>query len=71
MSKPTPEQRADTLVVVDSATPGGPLFVQLTGLPEGVILFGPYENPDLARKDAAKVRQFLSNVIREARAEGD
>ena len=47
MSKPTPEQRADTLVVVDSAMPGGPLFVQLTGLPEGVILFGPYENPDL------------------------
>ena len=71
MSKSTPEQRADTLVVVDSATPGGPLFVQLTGLPEGAILFGPYENPDLARKDAAKVRQFLSNVIREARAEGD
>jgi hypothetical protein len=70
MNKPTPEERADALVVVDIATPGGPLFLQLTGLPEGPILLGPYENPDLARKDAAKVRQFLAGVIREARAEG-
>jgi hypothetical protein len=70
MSKSTPEERADSLVVVDSATPGGPLFVQLTGLPEGPVLFGPYENPNLARKDAVKVRQFLAKVIGEARAEG-
>ena len=70
MSKPTPEERADALVVVDSATPGGPLFVQLTGTPETPVLFGPYENPDLARKDAAKVRRYLAEVIREARTEG-
>ena len=70
MSKPTPEERADSLVAVDSATPGGPLFIQLKGLPEGPILFGPYENPDLARKDAARVRQFLAQVVGEARAEG-
>jgi hypothetical protein len=70
MSKPTPEERADALVVVDSATPGGPLFVQLKGLPDGPVLFGPYENPDLAKKDAAKVRLFLAKVVREARAEG-
>jgi hypothetical protein len=70
MNKPTPEERADALVVLDSATPGGPLFLQLKGSPEGPILFGPYENPDLARKDAAKMRRFLAGVIREARAEG-
>ncbi len=70
MSKLTPEERADSLVAVDSATPGGPLFVQLKGLAEDPILFGPYENPELARKDAAKVRQFLAEVVREARAEG-
>jgi hypothetical protein len=71
MNKPTPEERADSLVIVESATPGGPLFVQLLTLPEGPVLIGPYENPDLARKDAAKVRQFLAKVIREARAEGN
>jgi hypothetical protein len=70
MSKPTPEERADSLVAVGSATPGGPLFVQLKGLPGDPVLFGPYENPELARKDAAKVRQFLAKVVREARAEG-
>ena len=70
MSQSTPEERADSLVTVDSATPGGPLFVQLKGLPEGPVLFGPYENPDLARKDGAKMRRFLAEIIREARAEG-
>ena len=70
MNMPTPEERADALVVVDSATPGGPLFVQLLGSPDGPVLFGPYENPALAHKDADNVRRFLTEVIRAARAEG-
>ena len=70
MTKTTPEERADDLVAVESATPGGPLFIQLKGLPDGPVLFGPYENPALARDEGAKVRQFLAHVVREARAEG-
>jgi hypothetical protein len=66
----TPEDWADALVVVDAITPGGPLFVQFKPISQEPILFGPYENPDLARKDAAKARQFLAELIHAARAGG-
>jgi len=68
MSTPTPEERAESLVAVGALTPAGPLFVQLQGTAAEPIHFGPYENPDLAKKDAEKVRRFLAAVIREARA---
>ena len=68
MSTPIPEVQAALLVIVDSLSPGGPLFVQLKGETE-VVSFGPYENPDLARGDAVKVRRFLAEVICKAGAE--
>jgi hypothetical protein len=37
MSAQTPEERATSLVIVDSLSPGGPLFVQLKGETEPVI----------------------------------
>lgn len=67
MSTPTPEERAESLVAVGAPTPDGPLFVQLQGTAAEPVSFGPYENPDLAKKDAEKVRRFLAAVIREAR----
>jgi hypothetical protein len=64
-----PEVQADALVRVESVTPGGPLFVQLKGETEAVC-FGPYENRDLAHRDAVKMRRFLAEVIRRAEASG-
>jgi hypothetical protein len=68
LSVPTPEEQGASLVIVDSLSPGGPLFVQLKGEME-IVSFGPYENPDLARGDAVKVRRFLAEVIRKASGE--
>ena len=66
MTKSPPEERINALVIVAPLTPGGPLFVQLKGTAAEPVRFGPYENPDLARGDAEKVRRFLAAVLREA-----
>jgi hypothetical protein len=65
---PSPEQRAEALVAAECRRPGGAWFVRLGELLEAPVLLGPYENPTLAREDAARLRQYLAAVIREARS---
>lgn len=66
MTTPFSDERMNALVSVGPLTPGGPPFVQLKGTAAEPVHFGPYENPDLARGDAEKVRLFLAAVLREA-----
>ena len=47
-------------MTVRCKVPGGPWFVGLGGAPGPEVELGPYENPAIAREDAAKLRQFLS-----------
>jgi hypothetical protein len=50
-------------VTVRCKVPGGPWFVGLCGLGGPEVHLGPYENPAVAREDAARLRQFLALVI--------
>jgi len=50
-------------VTVRSKVPGGPWFVGLGGLRGPEVELGPYENPDIAREDAKKLRQFLALMV--------
>jgi hypothetical protein len=42
---------------------GGPWYVVLGGLGVPDVEFGPYENPAVAREDAARLRRFLDIMI--------
>ena len=53
-------ERPGPQVTVRCKGPGGPWFVGLGGLGEPEVELGPYENPAVAREDAAKLRQFLA-----------
>lgn len=69
MSKtPSPEERAAGLVDTACPVAGGPWFIELRELLPVPVQIGPYQNPAVARDDAAKIRQFVVAVIREARA---
>ena len=50
-------------VTVRCKVPGGPWFIGLGGGCGPEVELGPYENPVIARDDAAKLRQFLALVI--------
>ena len=62
----SPEQRAEALVTVGPREPGGFWFVRLQEVVNPAVLLGPYENPSLAKEEAARVRTFVAAVIREA-----
>ena len=64
---PSPQERAQSLVVARSRLPGAPWYVELTGLLEPPFLICPYVNPAVAREDAERIQEFGAAVIREAR----
>lgn len=55
--------QASPSVTVHCKVPGGPWFVGLGGPGGPECELGPYENPAIARADAAKLRQFLALII--------
>ena len=55
--------QASPSVTVHCKVPGGPWFVGLDGPGGQECELGPYENPAIARVDAAKLRQFLALII--------
>jgi hypothetical protein len=59
----TMEGRTGPTVTVSCNVPGGPWFVDLGGAAGLQVQLGPYENPAIAREDAAKLVQFLSFMI--------
>jgi hypothetical protein len=59
------EKRAETLVEVGRKIPGGPWFVELRELLEEPIYLGPYPNPDVAREDVKRLRQYVAALLRE------
>ncbi len=59
----TTEGQASRSVTVHCKVPGGPWFIGLGGPGGPEFELGPYENPAIARADAAKLRQFLALVI--------
>jgi len=64
---PSPEKRAQALVVARSNVPGGPWFVELRELLPLTVCLGPYQNPSIAQEDAQRIREFIAAVIRETR----
>jgi hypothetical protein len=61
------EYRANALVRVGRKVPGGPWFVQLHEVLDQPIYLGPYPNPDVAREDVKRLRQYVAALLREAR----
>ena len=55
--------RPSPRVTVRCKVPGGPWFVGLGGLGVPEVELGAYENPAVAREDAARLRQFLVSMI--------
>jgi hypothetical protein len=68
MTTRTPEERAQSLVHAGPHVPGGPWFVELRELVPEPVLLGPYENLDLAKRDARKLQQYLAAVLRSVSA---
>ena len=64
----TPEERAQSLVHVGPRVAGGPWFVELRELLPEPVQLGPYENPDLAKRDARKIQQYLAAALRSVSA---
>jgi hypothetical protein len=60
------EKRAETLVAVGRKVPGGPWFVELRKVLDEPVSLGPYPNPDLARQDANRIRQYVAALLRES-----
>src|SRR5690349_13435339 len=58
----TAARPADFRVMVCCKVPGGPWFVGLSGPGGQEVELGPYENPAIARADAAKLRQLLASM---------
>jgi hypothetical protein len=56
----TVEGLAGPQVTVRCKVPGGPWFVGLGEVRGRKVELGPYENPAVAREDAANLRQFLA-----------
>lgn len=54
-------ERAADLVGVVTREPGGPWFIELSGVKPPVLL-GPYDNPANARIEAARIREFVAAV---------
>jgi hypothetical protein len=53
-------------VDVGRKVPGGPWFVELRELLDETLSLGPYPNPDVAREDAKRLRQYVAALLREA-----
>jgi hypothetical protein len=69
MSKPTPQQRAESLVRVGPKQQGQPWFIELREMLPESIFIGPYQNPAVAEKEAKRIRQYLAALIRDVRHE--
>ena len=59
------EERANALVEVGRKVPGGPWFVELRELLEESVYLGPYPNPDVAREDVKRLRQWVAALLRQ------
>ncbi len=66
-TQPTAAGRAAELVEVGSPIPGGGFYVVLRTPGGEPVHLGPYQNRDVAKDDAARVRGFLAAVLRHAR----
>jgi hypothetical protein len=64
---PTPEERAAALVTTTRSEASGLWRICLTGLLEQPVLLDAEPNGSVVKKQAARLRQFLAAVIREAR----
>jgi hypothetical protein len=65
---PTPEELAETLVVVGPACAGGGWCIHL--VPPGggsPVYVAPHMNPSVVRDEAKRVRGFVAAVIQQAR----
>jgi hypothetical protein len=63
---PTVEMRADGLVGVGRDGPGGGFFITLRSPGGRSVYIGPYDNRDVAKLEATRVRGFVAAVIRQA-----
>ena len=64
---PKAEERADALVIVGREEPGRGYYVILRSPGGRSVYLGPYDNPDVAKLEAGRVRCFVAAVIQEAR----
>ena len=64
---PKAEERADALVIVGREEPGRGYYIILRNPGGQSVYLGPYDNPDVARLEAGRVRCFVAAVIQEAR----
>jgi hypothetical protein len=64
---PTAKARAEGLVAVGREGPGGGFYIILRSPGGRPVYLGPYDNRDVARLEATRVRGFVAAVIREAR----
>jgi hypothetical protein len=61
----TPEARAEELVAVRHDAASGLSYVELGGPPGAPVRLGPYQNPDNAKGDAARIRRWVAALIHE------
>jgi hypothetical protein len=59
------EERANALVELGRKLPGGPWFVELRELLAETVYLGPYPNPDVAREDVKRLREYVATLLRE------
>jgi hypothetical protein len=67
---PTAVARAEGLVVVGRDGPSGGFFIILRSPGGRPVYLGPYDNRDVAKLEATRVRAFVAAVIGEARDGG-
>jgi hypothetical protein len=63
---PTAEERAGALVVVGREESGGGFYIILRSPGGRPVYLGPYDNRDVAKLEATRVRGFVAAVIRAA-----
>lgn len=66
LMNPNLKEVLESRIVVRSHQPGGPHFIDLMHDGGLYVAFGPYIHPDVAAREAARLREFIALILEPA-----